>query len=329
MRLIHTGDWHIGACRRLDGYLERHRSILEQIFELAVNQKVDALLICGDIFHRQDTTHDERNLFYELIAKYDGRVNTIVIDGNHDETNTKSSQLTTLEFLSYKLETTHIVSKTPKVIKINNDYVIAVPWANYSDDEFHWTIENLYKQFVPVDTEVTVMFHEASLGFETDKGYRSSKGLQLKSLPFVAYYAAGDIHKCQKICGIDNAWYSGSPAQFEFGDTLPKGVLLVDTEKPSLELMPIESKPMVVVTRIEDIPNYDSYVKLKIPLGECPTDLPVNVVAFEYTPVKTVVEFKMNDDLLSGLAEFLANEGLTENQQLDALKIAQETVEAY
>ena len=50
MRFLHTADWHIG--KRLNGFdlLADQMAMFKQIEEVAKAEKVDAIVIAGDLF---------------------------------------------------------------------------------------------------------------------------------------------------------------------------------------------------------------------------------------------------------------------------------------
>ena len=49
MRFLHTSDWHLGRIFHGLHMTEEQTSVLRQLVDLAVDRKVDAVLIAGDI----------------------------------------------------------------------------------------------------------------------------------------------------------------------------------------------------------------------------------------------------------------------------------------
>lgn len=86
MRLLHTGDWHLG--KRLDDYsrLEEQQAVLEELIGLAEIHDVDAVLVAGDLFDTFNPPAEAVELFYKSLKKLsgDGRRPVIAIAGNHD-----------------------------------------------------------------------------------------------------------------------------------------------------------------------------------------------------------------------------------------------------
>ena len=53
MKLLHTADWHLG--KRLHGIdrLDEARAVLAELAELAAAERVDAVLVAGDLLDRR------------------------------------------------------------------------------------------------------------------------------------------------------------------------------------------------------------------------------------------------------------------------------------
>ena len=126
---------------------------------------------------------------------------------------------------------------------------------------------------------------------------------------------------------MSNARYSGAPAQFTFGDAGKRGVLLVDTDRPDkAELVPVPGVvPLVTMTEVpqdpEDWPK-DAIIRLAASPEDIATaSLPENVVRTkpvikEQAPIEPV---EIDEKLLDGLPELLAEKGLNDDAQRDAI----------
>ena len=86
MKLLHTADWHLG--KRLDSIsrMEEQRAVLAEICEIADREKVDAILIAGDLFDTFNPSTDAVDLFYKTLKKLTNGAKrpVIAIAGNHD-----------------------------------------------------------------------------------------------------------------------------------------------------------------------------------------------------------------------------------------------------
>jgi exonuclease SbcD len=86
MKLLHTSDWHLG--KRLEDFsrIEEQQAVLQEICEIAEREKVDAVLVAGDLFDTFNPPTDAVDLFYKTLKRLsnNGRRPVIAIAGNHD-----------------------------------------------------------------------------------------------------------------------------------------------------------------------------------------------------------------------------------------------------
>jgi DNA repair exonuclease SbcCD nuclease subunit len=317
-KFIQTGDIHIGSCRSLDGYLERHKQVLTQIIDVAYNAGMP-LLVAGDLTHSKTTTHGESFLLHWWLGEIEKRkIPTVIIAGNHDHlsgTFTQIDELACMPFSHIKVVTWH-----PDVHVIGDIGIICIPWQGYTSQDFKKVVLQKLPLVMHCKYRV-VMFHECISGVTTDEGFVITKGMQIPSIPEITYWAVGDIHKFQKT-NVANGYYCGSPAQFKFNDCLPKGVLEIDLEKPSNEptLIPLTFKPLKTVSKVSEIKE-DAYYKL---VGGYEEVIKANkeqkVVMTEYDTSKEEVNTDyIKVGILDGLPEFLAKKGIDDSLQKEAV----------
>ncbi|MDA3928534.1 MAG: exonuclease subunit SbcD [Prolixibacteraceae bacterium] len=86
MKILHTSDWHLG--KRLDDFsrLEEQKAIMQEIGTIADTEKVDAILIAGDLFDTFNPPTEAIDLFYRTLKQLtnNGQRPVIAIAGNHD-----------------------------------------------------------------------------------------------------------------------------------------------------------------------------------------------------------------------------------------------------
>ena len=86
MKILHTSDWHLG--KKLDGYarLPEQELVMNEICEIAIAQKIDAVIIAGDIFDTYNPPIEALELFYKTVKQLsqNASVPIIAIAGNHD-----------------------------------------------------------------------------------------------------------------------------------------------------------------------------------------------------------------------------------------------------
>jgi exonuclease SbcD len=85
-RILHSGDWHLGRYLHGVSLLEDQAHVLKQFVALAREERVDAVVIAGDVYDRSVPPADAVALLDEVLAKLviEARIPVIMIAGNHD-----------------------------------------------------------------------------------------------------------------------------------------------------------------------------------------------------------------------------------------------------
>ena len=87
MKILHTADWHIGS--KLQGMSRKgeQQAVLDEIIDIAESEKVDAVFVCGDVFHHTNSAgYADKMVIDALLRLADGgRRCVVVIIGNHDD----------------------------------------------------------------------------------------------------------------------------------------------------------------------------------------------------------------------------------------------------
>ena len=85
MRLLHTSDWHLGRAFHGESLLSEQGEAVDRLVELAVDAKVDLVVIAGDLYDRAIPPAEAITLFNEALIRLHGTGAKIVaIVGNHD-----------------------------------------------------------------------------------------------------------------------------------------------------------------------------------------------------------------------------------------------------
>lgn len=86
MKILHTADWHLG--KRLDYYsrIEEQKDVLNEICEIADQQKIDLVLVSGDLFDTFNPPVEATDLLYQTLKRLtnNGKRPVVAIAGNHD-----------------------------------------------------------------------------------------------------------------------------------------------------------------------------------------------------------------------------------------------------
>ena len=87
MRILHTGDWHLGHTLRDHDRSAEHACFLRWLVATVAERQVDALLIAGDVFDGANPTPAVQSAWFEFLAEVllaRPGLQIVVIAGNHD-----------------------------------------------------------------------------------------------------------------------------------------------------------------------------------------------------------------------------------------------------
>jgi exonuclease SbcD len=85
MRLLHTGDWHVGKRLRGRSRDEETASALDQVVGLARDAAVDAILIAGDVYEHRTVSPEADMIVFDALARLrDTGATVVLVPGNHD-----------------------------------------------------------------------------------------------------------------------------------------------------------------------------------------------------------------------------------------------------
>ena len=86
MRFLHTSDWHVGRTIRNHSRSEEHQAVFAEIIDIAKREKVDAVLVTGDIFHERRPPLEAEELVAQTLADLArAGIPSVIIPGNHDD----------------------------------------------------------------------------------------------------------------------------------------------------------------------------------------------------------------------------------------------------
>ncbi len=106
LRLVHTGDWHLGHRLHDVPRDEEHRLFLAWLLDLLEREAADALLVCGDVFDTANPSAAAQRAWYRFLAQASQRVaglDVLVIAGNHDSAARLEAPAAILEALSVRV----------------------------------------------------------------------------------------------------------------------------------------------------------------------------------------------------------------------------------
>lgn len=86
MKIIHTGDWHIGKIVNEFSMIPDQRFILNRFLKIIEREKPDAIIIAGDLYDRSIPPIDGVELLNEVFTKIlnEYHIPILAVGGNHD-----------------------------------------------------------------------------------------------------------------------------------------------------------------------------------------------------------------------------------------------------
>ena len=263
MRIAHAADLHI---RNLKYHYE-YREVFNQFYESLKEEKVDCIILCGDIAHTKTQISPEFvSMASDLFRNLADIAPTYVILGNHDgnlRNNSREDALTpVVEALDH-----------PRLVLIRNseEALVGVERAL----RFKVNVLSVFDRknwSTPSDPNAVniALYHGALAGSKTDVGWVIDRNEDsLECFEGHDFIFLGDIHKTNQVLDDEGrVRYPGSLIQQNFGETNDKGYLLWNIEnKDEYSCKHIRlNNPKPFVT-IELTPKGRMPRRLKVPMG--------------------------------------------------------------
>lgn len=253
VKFLQFGDLHLDApftsLSDEEGMPQIRRQELKRalgrIVELACTEKVDMVLVCGDLFEHSYVSKSTINYIAAQFTKIID-IPVIIIPGNHDPI-TPDSYYSCFSWPS----NVHILSGE------NTNYVDSCTgtrvYSSLSPDKY------------PDDSAINILMHHGTLDmpFSAD-AYQPVSSELLDSYGF-DYYAMGHFHtKIHGAGGRKRIYNAGSPEPLGFDEEGSHGVLISDIDKPSYSEsnIHVEFKPI----------GQRRFINLEVSISGCRND---------------------------------------------------------
>lgn len=86
MKILHSSDWHLGKTLEGNSRIDEQKEFFIELNEICDREKIDMILVPGDIYDSFSPSSVAQRLFYDEIKKLskNGERPIIIISGNHD-----------------------------------------------------------------------------------------------------------------------------------------------------------------------------------------------------------------------------------------------------
>lgn len=285
-RFLHTADWQIG--RQYGRFSEEDAPFLfearfhavERIAALANDEKVDAVLVAGDVFDAQTVSERTIRRTFMAMANFDGL--WLMISGNHDAA--------LVESVWSRAQRLGVVPENVKLLLEPRVYLFeelgfAVLAAPLTQRQTHQDLTARFDQEETPEGLVRIgLAHGSVEGLLPDSvdspnpiAHNRAQTARLD------YLALGDWHGTKQVDA--HTWYSGTPEQERFKNNEAGQVLLVNIDAPG-------AQPVVVKKVIGEF----RWLKLDYQLN-VETDLQNLLDELEELPENSVVDVSISGQI--------------------------------
>lgn len=251
MKFLHTSDWHLGMTFRGGiSYRDDQKYAINKICQIAVDEKVDGILLAGDVFDKSIASQEALQLYDEVMTYICATLNIPVylIAGNHDGAE-RISQCNELLKKS-GLYIAGALEEKPYVVNEGDVDIYLLPWISTDkvrttypeesegissmEDAYKLVLDKYRDSFIPGHKNILVS-HAFIINAETSTSDRAAEvghATMVGSYVFDGfdYVALGHLHGPQKI--NEHIRYSGTPMAYSFGkeENQEKSVTIIDTD---------------------------------------------------------------------------------------------------
>lgn len=286
MRFLHLADLHIG--KRVNGFsmIEDQKFVFEQVYNVIENEKIDGIIMAGDIYDKPVPSAEAVKLFDEMLTRLVSiNLPIFVISGNHDSAERIGFGSDILS--AAKVYMSRVYNGNLQKIELEDDYgkinVYLLPFIKPA------TVKNIYKEaeikeyddaleYVLSQEKIdetkrnVIVSHQFVTGAMRSESEEVSVGgldnVSVENYEAFDYVALGHIHRAQQM-GRESARYAGTLLKYSFSEEKHnKSMTIVDLkEKGNIEIKEIPVKPLhdlkTIKGKFSKITSEEFYKELK------------------------------------------------------------------
>ena len=303
MKIIHTSDWHIGQTLHQYSRDEEHRCFFNQLKNIILEEKPDALIVSGDIFHSATPTVVSQRLYYhalvELSQLYDD-LQIIITAGNHDSPSRleaprelwEAFNVTVIGNLDFYKDAnenglTYDASKIQIPIKRKGEivgWVLAVPFLNAGNYPSLWENDSysnrVFSFYNGLKDNLKLNEHYSENHSVVAMGHFMLSGVNTNSYnKIIGGIESVDFKDILSLQGVDywafghvhrpqdigkNMRYSGSPFALTFNEDYPHSVSVVTIENHNVDINIRKIDPLIPILDFPFKPkSYDDAIAVE------------------------------------------------------------------
>ena len=286
MKFLHLAHLHIG--KRVNGFsmIEDQKFVFEQVYNVIENEKIDGIIMAGDIYDKPVPSAEAVKLFDEMLTRLVSiNLPIFVISGNHDSAERIGFGSDILS--AAKVYMSRVYNGNLQKIELEDDYgkinVYLLPFIKPA------TVKNIYKEAEIKDYDDALEYvlsqekidetkrnvivsHQFVTGAMRSESEEVSVGgldnVSVENYEAFDYVALGHIHRAQQM-GRESARYAGTLLKYSFSEEKHnKSMTIVDLkEKGNIEIKEIPVKPLhdlkTIKGKFSKITSEEFYKELK------------------------------------------------------------------
>lgn len=331
MKILHTSDLHIGKYIGTYDLREDTEYVLNQVVDTAIRERVEVVLISGDVFDRPNPSEEAIKMYVSFLKELlDKNIKVIAISGNHDS-GIRLSAYKDILGKGYFVEGEF--NSPMRKVSLNDEYgpvnfymlPFFTPFIVKSNLKLEKGLENydlamdeiIKRENIDTSQRNIILAHQFVAGFkfggsEEDFSYSNGDEKNVAGVGIISldkfqdfdYVALGHIHKPQKI-SRETIRYSGSLLKYKTSeiDGPDKSVVIIDLkEKGNIEVKLDPIKPLHPFVKIEGLlseltntnPNENDYVYLIVDDDKTPIEAKNKLTPY----YKRIVDIEFPNDTL-------------------------------
>lgn len=331
MKILHTSDLHIGKYIGTYDLKEDTEYVLNQVVDTAIRERVEVVLISGDVFDRPNPSEEAIKMYVSFLKQLlDKNIKVIAISGNHDS-GIRLSAYKDILGKGYFVEGEF--NSPMRKVSLNDEFgpvnfymlPFFTPFIVKSNLKFEKGLENydlamdeiIKRENIDTSQRNIILAHQFVAGFkfggsEEDFSYSNGDEKNVAGVGIISldkfqnfdYVALGHIHKPQKI-SRETIRYSGSLLKYKTSeiDGPDKSVVIIDLkEKGNIEVKLDPIKPLHPFVKIEGLlseltntnPNENDYVYLIVDDDKTPIEAKNKLTPY----YKRIVDIEFPNDTL-------------------------------
>lgn len=331
MKILHTSDLHIGKYIGNYDLKEDTEYVLNQVVDTAIRERVEVVLISGDVFDRPNPSEEAIKMYVSFLKELlDKNIKVIAISGNHDS-GIRLSAYKDILGKGYFVEGEF--NSPMRKVSLNDEYgpvnfymlPFFTPFIVKSNLKLEKGLENydlamdeiIKRENIDTSQRNIILAHQFVAGFkfggsEEDFSYSNGDEKNVAGVGIISldkfqnfdYVALGHIHKPQKI-SRETIRYSGSLLKYKTSeiDGPDKSVVIIDLkEKGNIEVKLDPIKPLHPFVKIEGLlseltntnPNENDYVYLIVDDDKTPIEAKNKLTPY----YKRIVDIEFPNDTL-------------------------------